>query len=93
MSDQPPDRREFLASVGLLPLLGSAGLVVGGDESKLIPDAARALPPSAADLGTNFAAVEQIAARVSRRCSRLENRLNSTMNKDLAGAETGLPIC
>ena len=62
MPDQQPDRREFLASVGLLPLLGSAGLAVGGDDLKLMPDAARALQPSAADLGTNFAAVEQIAA-------------------------------
>lgn len=62
MSDQQSDRREFLASVGLLPLLGSAGLAVGGDEPKLIPDTARTLQPSAADLGTNFAAVEQIAA-------------------------------
>lgn len=62
MSDQQPDRREFLASVSLLPLLGSAGLAVGGDEPKLMPDAVRALQPSAADLGTNFTAVEQIAA-------------------------------
>lgn len=62
MSDQQSDRREFLASVGLLPLLGSAGFAVGGDELQLIPDAARSLQPSVADLGTNFAAVEQIAA-------------------------------
>lgn len=62
MSDQQSDRRDFLASVGLLPLLGSAGLAVDGVESKLIPDAARVLQSSAADLGTNFTAVEQIAA-------------------------------
>lgn len=62
MSDQQSDRRDFLASVGLLPLLGTYGLAVGGDEPQLIPDAARILQPSAADLGTNFAAVEQIAA-------------------------------
>ena len=62
MFDQPPGRREFLTSVGLLSLIGSPGLAVCGDESKLIPDAARVLQSSAADLGTNFAAVEQIAA-------------------------------
>ncbi len=62
MLDQHSDRREFLASVGLLPLLGLSEFAVGDDEAKLIPDAARALPPSAADLGTNFAVVEQIAA-------------------------------
>ena len=60
--DEQPDRREFLKRVGLLPLLGSAGLAVDGAESKLIPDAARDLQSSAADLGTDFAAVEQIAA-------------------------------
>lgn len=62
MPDQPTDRREFLASVGLLPLLGTASLALGADQPKLTPDAARALQPSTADLGTNFAAVEQIAA-------------------------------
>ena len=62
MPDQQSDRREFLAGLGLLPLLGSAGLTNGGDETKLIADPTRPLQPSAADLGTNFAAVEQIAA-------------------------------
>lgn len=62
MSDQNPDRREFLSSVGLLPLLGSVALAAAADDAKLIPDAARTLRPAEADLGTNFAAVEQIAA-------------------------------
>ena len=62
MPDQQSDRREFLAGLGLLPLLGTTALAVGGDETKLIADPTRPLQPSTADLGTNFAAVEQIAA-------------------------------
>lgn len=60
MSDLQNDRRHFLASVGLLPLLGSAALA-GASEPGLAPDPARELKPSAADLGTNFNVVDQIA--------------------------------
>lgn len=61
MSDQPPDRREFLASIGLLSMLGTSSLAAAADEPTLLPDAPRDLQPSAADLGTNFSAVEQIS--------------------------------
>lgn len=56
------DRREFLARVGLLPLLGTAASAFGDEMPKLTPDPVRDLQPSMANLGTNFAAVEQIAA-------------------------------
>lgn len=60
MSAPQNDRREFLASVGLLPLLGSA-ILARSNETVLTPDPVRELKPSTADLGTNFTAVEQIA--------------------------------
>lgn len=52
MPDKQSDRREFLAGLGLLPLLGTTALAVGGDETKLIADPTRPMQPSAADLGT-----------------------------------------
>ena len=54
------DRREFLASVGLLPLLGTS-VLARSNETALAPDPFRELNPSTADLGTNFTAVDQIA--------------------------------
>ena len=56
------DRREFLARVGLLPLLGAVAPALGEESLTLIPDPVRDLQPSMANLGTNFKAVEQIAA-------------------------------
>jgi dienelactone hydrolase len=61
-SDDQPDRRLFLASIGLLPLMGAAESVLGADDIKLVADPSRTLSASAADLGTNFDAVEKIAA-------------------------------
>lgn len=60
--DQHSDRRDFLASVACLPLLGANQLAAADDAARVIADPPRELPPSAADLGTNFAVVEQIAA-------------------------------
>ena len=62
MFDEQPDRREFLASVCLLPLLNATDLAASGDVSSVTADPARQLLPTSADLGTNFAAIEQIAA-------------------------------
>ncbi|MDB5390152.1 MAG: putative dienelactone hydrolase [Planctomycetaceae bacterium] len=62
MTDNPADRREFLASLGWLPFLGATGLAVGEGSSQVFADPARELLPSSADLGTNFSFVEQIAA-------------------------------
>lgn len=56
------DRRVFLASLGWLPFLGTAEFAVGNDSSTVSADPARELLPTAADLGTNFPFVEQIAA-------------------------------
>jgi dienelactone hydrolase len=61
MSKEGPDRREFLATVGWLPLLSVASLAAD-DVPKLQADPVRDIPLSSADLGTNFAAVDQIAA-------------------------------
>lgn len=55
-------RREFLAQMGLFPLLGAATSAAGADAASLISDPVRDLQPSMANMGTNFAAVEQIAA-------------------------------
>lgn len=60
--DEQPDRREFLASICLLSLLGATDLEASGDVSSVTADPARPLLPTSADLGTNFAAIEQIAA-------------------------------
>lgn len=63
MVTDEPMRREFLASVCALPLLGVPGLVAAENASAGgIADPVRELIPSTADLGTNFSAVEQIAA-------------------------------
>ncbi len=62
MFDEQPDRREFLASVCLLPLLGATDLAASDDVSSVTADPARPLLPTSADLGTNFAAIEQITA-------------------------------
>ena len=62
MSREEPDRREFLASVGWLPLLSAASLVTQNEAQAAMTDPVRELLPSTADLGTNFAAVEQIVA-------------------------------
>ena len=63
MTDPQNDRREFLASVGLMPFLGSA-VLASSNEPSLVSDPTRELKPTAADLGTNFAAVEQIAGMI-----------------------------
>ncbi|MDB5338665.1 MAG: putative dienelactone hydrolase [Planctomycetaceae bacterium] len=61
MFDEQPDRRAFLAGVCLLPLLSATELAARDDVASLTADPARQLLPTAADLGTNFAALEQIA--------------------------------
>jgi dienelactone hydrolase len=62
MSVDSGGRREFLSGFAWLSLLGVTELAAGDDRSKPSPDPTRELPPSSADLGTNFAAVEAIAA-------------------------------
>lgn len=66
MTQHQPARRDFLATVASLPLLGALDTRLSGDEPNAATqppsDPPRDLPLSAADLGTNFPAVAQIAA-------------------------------
>ena len=62
MHNPASGRREFLLNVGLIPVLGSAAIAAIGNESRPSQDPTQPLPVTAADLGTNFQAVEQIAA-------------------------------
>lgn len=62
MFDELPDRREFLAGVCVFPLLSAMELAAGEGAPPPTADPARQLVPTSADLGTNFAAIEQIAA-------------------------------
>lgn len=62
MATHPSDRREFLASAACWPWLGLSTLAAGGAVPPRNPDPSPMLQPSSADLGTNYAAVEAIAA-------------------------------
>lgn len=61
MSIEQTDRRAFLATAMALTGLGLAENAVARADGPLLPDPSLTLRPSAADLGTNSAAVEAIA--------------------------------
>lgn len=66
MYNQNSNRRKFLATVGTLPLVGALPFASAVEDAKAASDVERHLRPSGADLGSNFSAVEQIAATCRR---------------------------
>ena len=60
--NEPSNRRRFLKSLGTMTAAGLAASVADAGEPMPLPDPARELRPSSADLGSLYADVERLAA-------------------------------